>query len=101
MSYRRFAEEERRLAILRVTAEGSGVANDALLKSILNHHWGLRTSSDQLAATLAWLVEAGLVTTRRLDDVELMRVQVTPRGRDVAEGRARHPGVTRRDAQVD
>ena len=100
-SYRTFVEEERRLAVLRVTAEGSGVANDGLLKSVLNRHWGLRTSSDQLAATVAWLAEHGLVVTRRLEDVGLTRVQVTPRGRDVAEGRTTHPGVTQRDAQVD
>ncbi len=33
-SYRTFVEKERRLAVLRVTAEGSGVANDGLLKSV-------------------------------------------------------------------
>ena len=98
-SYRSFAERERRLVVLRLTAEGSGIANDRLLRTGLAH-WGLGGTLDQVRTTIAWLTDNGFLTVRQLDP-DILRVTITRAGRDLAEGRATHPDVTPRTAQVD
>jgi hypothetical protein len=87
-------EEDRRLSILLLLGEApGGGGNEALLHAALPDTYGHNPSLDQVRADLAWLAEQGLVTTRDLSG--LMVATITPRGRDVAEGRARTPGVAR------
>ena len=98
-NYRAFAEKERRLVVLRITAEGSGVANDRLLVSGLAH-WGLAGSLAQTRTTIAWLTAQGFVTTTDLAG-GVLRVTITRAGREIADGRATHPDITPRTAQAD
>ena len=95
-SYRQFAEKERRLVALRITAEGSGVANDRLIRSGLAH-WGLGGTIDQARTTLNWLASNGFVETTMLGDV--LRVTITRSGREIATGHATHPDITPRTSQ--
>lgn len=97
-SYAEFRERECRLVILRVTAEGAGTANDALIERMLAH-WGLRVTRAQVRTSLAWLQENGFVTTTQLDH-DVLRVAITRRGREIADGRATHPDITPRGHQA-
>lgn len=54
----------------------------------------LAHTRDQLGQQVAWLAEQGLVRLELLN-ADLARVTLTQRGLDVAEGRARVPGVKR------
>lgn len=102
-SYREFAERERRLVILRITAEGNGVANDRLLRTGLDH-WGLVCSAEQLHRSLEWLASKELVATEELTaggGTPVLRVTITKKGRDVADGRAEIHGVTPRRLVAD
>ncbi len=102
-SYHEFAERERRLVILRITAEGQGVANDRLLRSGLEH-WGLSCTREQVHQSLDWLAEQGLVRQTELASSgggPVRRVAITARGRDVAEGRTEVSGVTPRRLVAD
>ena len=100
--YQEFAEEERRLVILRITAEGSGVANDRLLRNGLEH-WGLTCTREQVHQSLDWLAEHGFVAQAELASAgsPVRRVTITSRGRDVAEGRTEVSGVTPRRVVAD
>ena len=101
-TYRQFAEAERRLVILRITAEGSGVANDRLLNNGLEH-WGLISTLDQVHQSIDWLAEQGLVAVTELKagGTPVRKVTITKRGREVAEGRAEVSGVTPRRLVAD
>ena len=100
--YRRFAEEHCRLVILRVTAEGRGVANDRLLRNGLEH-WGLVCTLEQVHQALDWLAERGLVSVQDLSGATppVRRVAITNEGREVAEGRVEVGGVAPRSRVVD
>ncbi|MBX9701364.1 MAG: ArsR family transcriptional regulator [Acetobacteraceae bacterium] len=94
MSYQDLLAEDRRLSILLLLeAAPAATGNEALLHAALPE-FGHSPSLDVVRADLTWLAEAGLVTTR--DTHGLAIAALTDRGLDVAQGRARHPGVKRR-----
>lgn len=93
MSYEHHIQEDRRLVILRLLAEARSYdMNSAVLQTALAD-FGHHPSRDQLHTELAWLVEQGLVHTREMASVLVSRI--TPRGIDVAMGRAQVPGIKR------
>ena len=92
----RFADlvaEDQRLRILQLLDQAAGydlnirILGDAL--AALGH----RPSQDKLRSELAWLEEQGLVTTHTVGSIVV--ATATARGLDVAQGRARVPGVKR------
>jgi metal-dependent HD superfamily phosphatase/phosphodiesterase len=85
--------EDRRLAILRFLAEDKGYSlNTSVLQDALCAI-GHSVSRDEVETQAAWLCEQGLVEVGRVGPVNV--VKLTGRGADVAEGRARVPGVKR------
>jgi hypothetical protein len=91
--FRVYVREFRRLCILRVLAAAPGYeANDALLASAVEG-MGVRGSTDQLRADIAWLDEQGLLGSETMG--ALLVVKVTARGVDVAQGLAVVPGVAK------
>jgi hypothetical protein len=91
MSYETHLLQHSRLAVLRhLAAAPAHSANDRLLHDVLQA-LGLAVSHDQLAGILDWLAEQDVV---RLDTIAgVAVVRITRRGLDVAEGRARVPGI--------
>lgn len=93
MSYRDLVSADVRLVLLRLLAELPAYeANSSVLREALERY-GHRISRDQVHTELAWLSEQGLVTTREIASVVI--ATLTPRGLDVAHGRAFVPGVRR------
>ena len=84
---------DRRLVILRLTAEGNGSANDSILRRGLEV-WGLPCSRDGLAEDVARLVEEGCAERGDLPDDHYV-VRITGRGRDVVAGTITVAGITR------
>lgn len=98
-TYDAFRRRECRLVILRCTATGNGTSNDSMLERLLAH-WGLRVTRAQVRTELAWLRENGFVALTPLDH-DVLRVTITRRGREIADGRATHPDITpRRDQAI-
>lgn len=94
MNFETFQTEDRRLVILKALAAAAQYrANAYLLRSFCDQV-GHTCSSDRLAADLAWLSEAGLITTDH-PRADVQVATLTARGLDVADGRAEHPGVKR------
>ncbi len=84
-------EERRRRVILHIL--DAARANESILQTALDRV-GLATSRDGVRTSLSWLAEQGLV---HVEDVDGLTVAaLTRRGLDVAEGRARVPGVADR-----
>jgi hypothetical protein len=92
--YEQHLSEHRRLVILRVLSEAPAYsANASILQTTLDE-LGLTASRDQVVAEIAWLTEMGLITSdHALPGVVVAKI--TERGHDVAEGKARVPGVKR------
>jgi len=92
-NFDRHLAEDRRLVILSVLEGSAGYeTNEYTLEAVLAdmaHH----VSSVRLRADLAWLAEAGLVTTSSAGGVTLAKL--TGHGLDVARGKAVAPGVKR------
>lgn len=85
--------EDRRLAILRFLAEDKGYSlNTSVLQDALCAI-GHCVSRDEVNTLAAWLAEQGLVELSQVGPVTV--ATLTGRGADVAEGRARQPGVKR------
>jgi len=85
--------EHARLTALKLLAEQPQYAlNESLLRELLAD-FAIAYSRDQVRALIAWLAEAALATVE--DAAGLAIVRITGRGLDVAQGRARHPGVKR------
>lgn len=99
-TFREHVERDRRLIVLRLTAEGNGTCNDRMLVTGLQH-WGIRCSLDAVSQSLAWLSEHGLVRVRQVPDSDVRVAEITRRGRDVAAGVAEVPGVTPRRLVAD
>lgn len=93
MSWRKHQAEGRRLAILQLLAEAGYEVNDQVLAAALEEY-GYRTTRDELLGDLAWLAEQQLIADRDLSGVVVV-ARLTQRGLDVAEGKARAPGVKR------
>jgi len=93
MSYTATLDAHRRLCILTHLANCLDYASNSEILIDVCNGLGIATSRDRLVGTLAWLAEQELV---RLEDHEgFVLVSATGRGVDLAEGRARHPGVKR------
>ena len=100
MRYSEHVERDRRLVILRLTAEGNGTCNDRMLVTGLGH-WGIRCTLATVDQSLAWLAEHGLVKVRSVPDSDVRVAEITRRGRDVADGMTDVPGVTPRRLVAD
>lgn len=81
-----------RITILRLLAAQPGYKCNSSLLTDAADSVGISTTRDKVKTELAWLREQGLVTVAAPDD-RLMIATLTDRGLDVAEGRARVPGV--------
>ncbi|WP_328184642.1 VpaChn25_0724 family phage protein [Marinobacter sp. OP 3.4] len=92
MSYQDFQTEGRRLGILRILSRRNQfTTNEYSLSDELGGNYGHVVSRDQLHTDLAWLEEQGLVICQQPRAGWI--VTLTSRGGDVAEGRARVPGI--------
>ncbi|KAB7624337.1 ArsR family transcriptional regulator [Alkalilimnicola sp. S0819] len=98
MSYQQLLQEDRRLVILRLLAESQGYTANIYLLSAALPGFGHAISHDGLRAELAWLDEQALISVSKVSDVEVAKL--TPRGNDVAHGRARCPGVKRPEPEA-
>lgn len=94
MNFDQYQTEDRRLVLLKgLAAAAQYRANGYLLRRFADQV-GHTASADRIAADLAWLAEAGLITAESTaPDVTV--ATLTARGLDVADGRATHPGVAK------
>ena len=93
MDFETLRTEDMRLVILRLLCMDPGRdLNEHLLRAAMATY-GHEPSRDRLRSEVAWLEEQGLVTTRRVES--LLIVKLTVRGEDVAHGRSTVPGVKR------
>ena len=92
MNFEAYQTEDRRLTILRALAAAVQYRANALLLRSFCDQVGHTCSSDRLAADLAWLAEAGLLSIEQ-PPLGVVVATLNARGLDGAEGRARHPGV--------
>lgn len=92
MSFSSFLQEHRRLAVLKVLAEGGYSANESLITDVVRSY-GVAATRDQVRGELGWLAEQGLVTTSTV--AHLVIATITHQGLDVATGQAVYPGVKR------
>ena len=99
-SFAEMLAADRRLVLLRTLTETNREANEMVLKQGLDH-FGHRVASDMVRADMAWLAEQGLIRIEKLHAAsgELWLAHLLRTGEDVAEGRARNPGVARREAE--
>lgn len=94
MSYLDKMREAWRLELLKLLASMPGYeAGQYFLYTCMAGGELPPPSSDQVATELAWLADQGLITLK--DSVGLSTAAIVQRGLDVAEGRARVPGVAR------
>ena len=85
--------QDRRLVILRFLSEDSDYTlNTSILQTALGQV-GHSCSRAQVETECAWLQEQGLVAVTSVGNINV--VKLTGRGQDVADGRARVPGVKR------
>ncbi len=87
------AEDQRRIILDALETDADYSHSEHILRSILEH-FGHAVSHDKLRTELYWLAEQGLVTLS--NHSEVLIVKLTPRGEDIALGRAAAPGVKRR-----
>ena len=92
-SFRKFATEHLRLAVLQVLAADADYAHNELVLSSALEQLGHGVSRDNLRTELAWLAEQGLIEVKDVSDIQVARLLA--RGEDVARGVARVPGVAR------
>ena len=93
MEYQQLITENQRLAVLKFLRDDNDYTqNTSILQDGLTAI-GLDISRDKLETEVSWLAEQGLVEIEHYRTVTV--VKLTGRGLDVAEGRARVPGVKR------
>lgn len=93
MAYRDFITEDRRLAELRFLAEDNDYSlNDSVMQTALEQI-GHSVSREVIWADFAYLEELGLIRVDKPLDGRVTVARLTPRGEDVARGRATVPGV--------
>lgn len=93
MELKEMINEDLRLAMLRTLEEAGGFSmNDSILHAFLERI-GHSHSRDKIRTQLQWLAEQGLVTLGGIENV--MVATLTERGLDVANARAKVPGVKR------
>lgn len=93
MNFETFQTEDRRLTLLRALSAAAEYRANAFLLRTYCDTVGHTVSSDRLAADVAWLDEQGLV--KSVAQAGVLVATLTERGLDVAQGRARVPGVAR------
>ncbi|MGR3435257.1 MAG: VpaChn25_0724 family phage protein [Shimia sp.] len=84
-------QERRRLCVLQYLAASPQYRAQAPILKDQCNRLGIPTTADQMAACTAWLSEMELVELEAASDVEIARI--TRRGREVATGQVRLPGV--------
>ena len=85
--------EDARLILLRTLAQDADYQiNERMLGGALTS-MGHDMSADALRGEIDWLADAGLLTFETYSGLRV--VEITPRGLDVAAGRARYTGVAR------
>lgn len=94
MNFDQYQTEDRRLVLLKALAAAAQYRANAYLLRRFCDQVGHTASADQIAGDLAWLVEAGLITSAT-PTPEVVVATLTARGLDVADGRAVHPGVAK------
>ena len=93
MTFSERMAQDRRLVILRLLERTPAYSASESLLHLALEDFGHRPSRDQVRADLAWLAEQELVIAE--DFGGLMIATATPRGLDVAAGKAIVPGVRR------
>ena len=90
MSYQLALTEDQRLVVLRALVDADGSANESIIHHCLDVY-GHRISRDTVRTHMTWLEEQGLI---RINDVAGCYVaELTGRGQDVVEARAKVPGI--------
>lgn len=90
MSFSEFAAADRRLLILLALSQATAYTLPLRMLQLFMGDKGQVASADQVRGDLAWLSEQGLVELQG-DDIAAL----SARGLDVADDRARCPGVAR------
>ncbi|NMG29346.1 ArsR family transcriptional regulator [Aromatoleum evansii] len=93
MTFAQHLTEDRRLVILRLLEQAPDYCGNAYLLHSALPDFGHSVGLDRLQTDLAWLDEQGLAKLTTVAGVSI--AQLTPRGADVAHGRATVPGVKR------
>lgn len=92
-SFEQKLNENLRLIVLQLLAQADGYdLNIHILRSGLAD-FGHKPSMDKLSSELHWLDEQSLLVVRTVGQTAIAKL--TDRGKDVAEGHARVPGVAR------
>ena len=92
MTFEERRTRDQRLLILRLLSDEPGYStNESMIDMALEKIGGHFVSRDTVRALISWLDEQGLVTLSVNHDVYV--ATVTQRGKEVAEGTSRHPGV--------
>lgn len=92
MSFEDYQTAGRRLAALRILARRNlYTSNEYSLSDELAGNYGHHVSKDLLHSDIAWLEEQGLVVCQQPRAGWI--ITLTSRGSDVADGRARVPGI--------
>ena len=94
MNFDTYQTEDRRLVLLKALASAAQYRANAYLLRRFAEQLGHTTSADRIAADLAWLKEADLLTLEQ-PAADVTVATLTARGLDVSEGRAVHPGVAK------
>ena len=94
-AFAKHVSEDLRLRVLQLLDKAEGYDLNIRILGAALEEIGHRQSLDKLRAELAWLEEQGLVVTRTVGSIVV--ATATARGLDVANGRARVPGVKRPD----
>lgn len=98
-SYKDMVTADLRLTVLRLLAATDGYELSGSLLRMALEDYAHRVGIDRLKGQLAWLEEQGLLAVRETGGVAFARL--SPRGLDVAAGRARVPGVARPEPEGD
>lgn len=93
MSFAEFQTADRRLVLLIALKAAAQYRANAFLLRRYCDTLGHVASADQIETDLAWLAEQGLAKAEAAGGVTI--ATLTPRGADVADGRATVPGVAR------
>ena len=89
--FAKIIREDQRLVILRLLAESPGYASNSSVLTSALEGYGHAPTRDQVEGHLAWLAEQDLIKTERMGSVII--ATITGRGLDVAQGKAKVPGV--------
>ncbi|MDR1656145.1 MAG: ArsR family transcriptional regulator [Deltaproteobacteria bacterium] len=84
--------EDRRLVILRLLSSVPDYSLNSIVLGVAVQEQAHVGSFDVIRSDAAWLAEQGLVTIKN-PSPDLMVLTLTPRGKDVARGSSRVPGV--------